>query len=148
MSKWLISELKTSSLHLSIANDPWALRISVNLFAKLPRGELNVESAVVKVSSQFWKICITVHLVCPHVLRTRRHMWVSQPQNSRPDGATTKCHSSTKRSAMTLSWASTCGNWRWRTTNLQCPGRSSQKLGRIQSSVNDVIYVSKRNILL
>ena len=35
-----------------------------------------------------------------------------------------------------------------RTKNLQCPGRSSQKPERIQTSVNDAIYVSKRNILL
>ena len=32
-------------------------------------------------------------------VRRRRHMWVSQPQNSRLDGATTRCQASTKRSA-------------------------------------------------
>ena len=64
MSKWLkfsklssnagltIRDRKTFSLHLAIAFNPWALRISVTQLVKLPRGELNVESAVVKVSSQ------------------------------------------------------------------------------------------------
>ena len=64
MSKWLkfstlssnagltIRDRKTFSLHLAIAFDPWALRISVTQLVKLLRGELNVESAVVKVSSQ------------------------------------------------------------------------------------------------